>query len=122
MGPSSGRYAAAFAAGALAYLLVLYRFLSYAERNRLPGSTLLVFAGVCFVTGFFVTLGVTKSRYRLATCLLAGSCAAQVAIILLDWRQDPTNHNLLPFELAFLCLTASPAYFGAACSGVFRRS
>jgi len=117
-----GRYAAAFVGGALANLCVLFRFLTYHERNNLPPSTFLLFAGVCFLVGFGVTFGSAGSRFRIASCVLAGVCAAQMAVIVSDWQKDPTDHNLFPFELAYLCLAASPAYLGALSSRILAGS
>ncbi len=117
-----GRSAAAFAAGVLANLLVLFRFLTYTERNNQPASTFVIFAGVCFLSGFAITLGVSRSRLRIATWLIIGVCVAQMGVIWLDWQKDPTDHNLFPFEMIFLCVLASPAYLGAAASAAFRKS
>jgi hypothetical protein len=117
-----GRSAAAFAAGVLANLFVLFRFLTYSQRNNQPVSTFVIFAGVCFLAGFAVTVGVNRSRLRIATWLLIGVCVSQMGVIWLDWQKDPTDHNLFPFEMIYLCVLASPAYLGAAVSGVFRKS
>ena len=116
-----GRCAAAFAAGVLTNILVLFRFLTYTQRNHLPASTYIIFSGACFLAGFAVTLGVDRSSFRIATWLVAGVCAAQIGVIWLDCRDDPTNHNLFPFEMAYLCVLASPAYLGALASRVFRQ-
>ena len=51
------RYLIALGAGSVAYLLILYRFLSYSQRNLLPGGVYLTFATVALVIGFMVTLG-----------------------------------------------------------------
>jgi hypothetical protein len=117
-----GRSAAAFAAGVLANLLVLFRFLTYTQRNHQPVSTFVIFAGVCFLAGFAVTLGLSRVRFRVASWLLIGVCIAQMGVILLDWQKDPTDHNLFPFEMFYLCVLASPAYLGAFASSVLRRS
>ena len=44
-------------AGALAYLAILYRFLSYSERNRMHAGPFLLFAGAALVIGFLLALG-----------------------------------------------------------------
>jgi drug/metabolite transporter (DMT)-like permease len=107
------RIIVALVAGALAYLLILFRFLSYSERNKLSGDVYLTFAAVALVIGFAVTLGVTTRRYRTAGFVLLGVCLAHLLVIVADYQQDPTSHNLMPFEFAILCVVAAPAYVGA---------
>ncbi|HJR17560.1 MAG TPA: hypothetical protein VJ808_11955 [Gemmatimonadales bacterium] len=103
----------ALVAGSLAYMLILFRFMSYSERNKLPGDVYLTFAAVALVIGFAVTLGATTDRYRTAGFVLLGVCLAHLLVIVADYQQDPTSHNLMPFEFAILCAVATPAYAGA---------
>jgi drug/metabolite transporter (DMT)-like permease len=103
----------ALVAGSVAYLLILFRFLSYSERNKLSGDVYLTFAAVALVIGFAVTLGATAGRYRTAGFVLLGVCLAHLLVIIADYQQDPTSHNLMPFEFAILCVVAAPAYAGA---------
>jgi hypothetical protein len=114
----TARCAAAFGAGALANLSILYRFLTYTERNHLPASTFWLFAGTCFLIGFAVTFGAVSRPFRLAGWVPFGVCVAQMVVIWLDWQKDPTDHNLLPFELVFFWVLASPAYLGAVASRI----
>jgi len=108
------RYILALGTGSIAYLLILYRFLSYSQRNRLPGSVYETFAVVALVIGFIVTLGVTKRRYRTVGFVLLGICVTHLLVMIADYRQDPTSHNLGPIEFVVLCVYAAPAYAGAA--------
>ena len=112
------RSAVAFGAGALANICILYRFLTYTERNRLPAPTFLIFAGVCFLIGFAVTLGNVSRPFRLASWVPFGVCLAQMVVIWFDWQKDPTDHNLFPFEMIYLWVLASPAYLGAVASRI----
>jgi hypothetical protein len=107
------RYIVAFVAGSVAYALILFRFLSYSERNKLPGEVYLTFAGVALAIGFAVSLGATTGRYRTAGFVLLGVCVAHLLVIIADYQQDPTSHNLAPFEFVILCVVAAPAYVGA---------
>jgi O-antigen ligase len=104
----------AFVAGAVAYVLILFRFLSYSERNHLPGDVLLTFAGVALAIGFFVSLGATRGRYQAIGFVLLGVCIAHLLVIIADYQQNPTSHNLAPIEFVILCVCAAPAYAGAA--------
>jgi hypothetical protein len=103
----------ALVAGSLAYLLIMFRFLSYSERNKMSGDAYLTFAGVALAIGFAVSLGATTARYRAASFVLLGVCIAHLLVIIADYQQDPTSHNLAPFEFAILCVLAAPAYAGA---------
>ena len=110
---ASHRNIVAFVAGAVAYVLILFRFLSCSERNKLPGEVYLTFAAVVLLIGFVVTLGATTRRYRTAGFVLLGVCLAHGLVIVADYQQDPTSHNLMPFEFAILGAITAPAYAGA---------
>ena len=114
----STRYLTAVLAGAFANWLVLFRFLSYSERNNMPGSTWLIFALVCLLAGFTVTWGAKQPQVRICHFLIAGVWLAHAIVIQMDWLKDPTDHNLFPFEFVFLTIAASPAYLGAAMSRI----
>ncbi len=100
--------------GAIAYTATLWRFLSYTERNRLPITTYQTFALALFAIGFAVALGAGKSRYRTAACAILGAFLVHATVIALDWRLDPTDHNLFPFEFLILAFAATPVFLGAA--------
>jgi hypothetical protein len=107
--------------GAIAYTAVMYRFQTYQQRNNMPPATFETFAGVMFLPGFGVGLSSAQSQLRLATLLIAGVFAAHCCVVGLDWQQDPTNHNLLPFEFIYLGALGSPAYLGVLLSRNVRR-
>jgi hypothetical protein len=111
----------ALGAGALAYLCVLYRFLSYTERNHLSGDTLSLFATIMLVVGLVVTLGAAKRRIRVATAAFAGVCIAHLIVMIVDCSQDGTRHNLGPIEFVLLGFYALPIYIGAAAANVVDR-
>jgi hypothetical protein len=115
------RSAVALVFGALAYFVSLHRFLSYSQRNRLGAADYITFALLVFVVGFATTLNVRKSRYRIASWTIAGVWALHAFVIAMDLREDPTNHNLLPFEFIILGFVALPVYIGAALSSVASR-
>jgi hypothetical protein len=108
------RSATAFAVGAVVYLAILYRGLSYTERNHLSSTSYLVFAAVLLGMGFVLALGLDRGRYRIASWIIAGIWAGHMFVVSRDWRVDPTDHNLLPFEFIILAVVASPVYIGAA--------
>ena len=99
--------------GALAYFVVMYRFQTYHERNNMPGGTYLLFSAIMFLLGFLLGLFATRSPLRAAGSAIAGVFAAHAAIIAVDLQEDPTNHNLLPFEFIYFFVLASPALPGA---------
>src|SRR6476646_6541398 len=93
------RYIVALGAGSVAYVLILYRFLSYSQRNQLPGGVYLTFAAVALVIGFVMTVVATRGRYRTVAFVLFGICMAHFIVMIVDYRQDSTSHNLGPIEL-----------------------
>jgi hypothetical protein len=107
------RYLIALGAGSVAYLVILNRFLSYSQRNRLPGGVYLTFAVVALVVGFVVTLGAKKGRYRTVGFIILGICVTHLIVMIADYRQDRTSHNLGPLEFVALFIYAAPAYVGA---------
>jgi hypothetical protein len=111
----------ALTAGGIAYLATLFRFLSYADRNRLPFETYLIFAGLALAIGAVTTFGVQAARYRIATYVVFGTWAAHALVVAVDLRRDPTDHNLLPFEFIILGLCAAPALIGAAVAHAVQR-
>jgi len=115
------RTTAAVLAGALAYLAILYRFLSYTERNHMKSGTFVVFSAVMLIVGFLVSLGATGSRIKLASLVIVGVWVGLTIVILIDTSQDPTNHNLLPFEYVFMSVDACPVYIGAGIAAVADR-
>jgi hypothetical protein len=111
------RYIIAFGAGSVAYVLMIYRFLSYSQRN-LPGGGYLTFPEVALVIGFVITLGATSGRYRTVAFVLFGACVAHFIVMIMDYRQDSSSHNLGPIEFVVLCIAAAPAFVGAAIAQV----
>ena len=116
------RKLAAVAAGAFTYLAILYRFLSYSERNRMHAGPYLLFAGAILAIGFLLGLGAGKSRYKTAGFAVLGVLVGLTIVIAIDTSQDPTNHNLLPFEYIYMAVLGSPAYLGAAMAGLADRT
>ena len=97
----------------MAYAATLYQFLSYAERNNLSPTNYLALMLLALAIGYLATLGATNSRYRIVHCMLGGVFVAHMLVIAIDLHEDPTNHNLLPFEFVMLAIVASPGYVGA---------
>jgi hypothetical protein len=112
----------AFATGGIAYLATLFRGLSYSERNNLTFASYLVFALLLLAAGFGVAFGQPRPRFALASWAVAGVWAGHAWVINLDWRVDPTDHNLLPFEFVLLAIAASPAYLGVALARLYSRA
>jgi hypothetical protein len=107
------RKAGAALGGAEAYVATLYRFLSYSERNHMDGRNYLVFALATLFIGFVATLGTGRGRYGIAMWVPIGVFIAHSVVIAGDWRVDPSDHNLLPFEFIVLGICAAPAFIGA---------
>jgi len=63
--------------------------------------------------GFLLSLGLTRRRFWVPTCLLLTLFAANAILIVVDSLSGAVDHNLFPIEFLFIALLASPAYFGA---------
>jgi uncharacterized membrane protein len=115
------RFAMAVAAGAVVNLAVLYRFLSYTERNHTPTSTALVFVCLCFLAGFLISMLRGANTAKVGHGVVVGVLLAQILVIIADTRVDPTNHNLAPLELVIYAIGATPGYLGALAGAVMRK-
>lgn len=106
------------ALGAVLYGWSYHPWLPYAVRERSQeGSGLLVLMGGALAGGYLLGRGLGRYRYRVAMAFLATLFAANALVIALDWREDPTSHNLLPFEFIMLSFLGSPAFLGAMLAG-----
>ena len=114
---ASPRNLAAALAGTIIYTGTLFRFLPYADRNRLGADVFLLFAGLVLCAGFVAGLGAT-ARYRTAGWVILGVWVAHALVVAVDLRNDPTDHNLLPFEFIIFGVCALPVYIGAALAHV----
>ena len=54
--------------------------------------------------------------------MVLGAWAGLSIVIAIDTAEDPTNHNLLPFEYIYMGALACPAYLGAAIAGAVDRA
>jgi len=69
------------------------------------GNLFLVLGGIACAAGTGVLAYYTKQPFYKIYFFIAG--AHQLAFLLkvfIDGREDPTNHNLLPFEMIFLLI------------------
>ena len=106
-------YAVAAGLGAIAYALIVYRFQTYSQRNNTPDTTYELFALAMFACGFVLTMATRTTALRISGFLIAGVFAAHTVVIVMDTQQDPTNHNLAPFEYILFLVVSSPAFLGA---------
>ena len=112
------RYAGSAIVGAILFLIYFQPFLPYAERDQfspkwwpLPVTAL--------ISGFLLSLGVKYRRFWIPTCLLLTLFSAYSILIVADLVIGGVDHNLLPIELAFIAVLASPAYLGTALAAAF---
>ncbi|MEO8096275.1 MAG: hypothetical protein ABI811_01130 [Acidobacteriota bacterium] len=101
-----------FAVGAVLYMVIAYRFQTYQQRND-ASLDYLALAVAMLVAGLALALVAKQHFARVSTFLTLGVLAAHIVIIFVDTYEDPTNHNLFPFELIMFALISSPAYLGA---------
>ena len=121
MSLSGWKYVGAGGLGAASDAVYLWKFLPYGIRERYP-PVLPVWTLPCFLFAipWILTLARTRNRFRVPLATLLGFLMAHIALIVVDCWHDPTNHNLFPFELAFICLATAPAFMAAALNSLTR--
>lgn len=106
------------ALGVVLYAWSYHPWLPYGVRERSQtGAGLLVMMGGALAGGYLLARGLGRHRYRVAMAFLATLFAANALVIALDLREDPSSHNLLPFEFIILSFVGSPAFLGAMLAG-----
>ena len=108
------RLVGALVAGAALYCVAYHPWLPYSARERSMQGTdflLLVLGGIA--TGLACAWGSRRNRIPAAAAFLAGLWAANAIVIAADWRIDPTDHNLFPFEFVMLGFLALPVLAAA---------
>jgi uncharacterized membrane protein YphA (DoxX/SURF4 family) len=112
------RYLASAATGVALYCLSYHPWIPYAHRegSQSINGFLLAMAG-SFLAALLLSWNVRPHRYRIAAAMLAGMFVIHAAVISTDWKTDPTDHNLLPFEFIILGMLVSPAFLGSAIGG-----
>jgi hypothetical protein len=98
-------------------VVFIWRFQPYSQRELhhafLPLYALPILA---FLAGFVLTLGLQQNRRYVAISLVAAFCGANICLIVVDCWNDPTNHNLWPFEFVLIFALTAPAFLGARVS------
>ncbi len=116
------RCAVAVIVGVFFDAVYFWRFMPYSHRNAtqgwLPYYTLPILA---FTAGLALTIGLEKRRRLIPIALVGGFCAANAFLIIIDCWNDPTNHNLWPFEFLMIMVLTVPAFLGAGLSRIFER-
>lgn len=108
----SYRYAASAIVGAVLFLFYFQPFLPYSQRSQFS-SHWWPFPVSAMVCGFLLSLGSTRRRFWVPSCLLLTLFAANAILIVVDSVTGAVDHNLFPIEFLFIALLTSPAYFGA---------
>jgi len=120
MSSKEWRLAMAVMIGVMFDAVFFWRFQPYSSRGRdiLPGFMLPVLA---LVAGLLLTLGMEGRKRVVPLAMLGGFFAANACLIVADCWNDPTNHNLWPFEFAIIVVATSPAFLGAGVSALIER-
>jgi hypothetical protein len=106
------RYAASAIVGAVLFLFYFQPFLPYSQRSQFSLNWW-PFPVTALICGFLLSLGLTRRRFWVPTCLLLTLFAGNTILIVADSITSAVDHNLFPIELLFIALLTSPAYFGA---------
>jgi len=120
MSSKEWRLAMAVMIGVMFDAVFFWRFQPYSSRGHdiLPGFMLPVLA---LVAGLLLTLGMEGRKRVVPLAMLGGFFAANACLIVADCWNDPTNHNLWPFEFAIIVVATSPAFLGAGVSALIER-
>jgi hypothetical protein len=105
------RHVASAILGVVLFLLYFKPFLPYSQRGS---PNLWPFLIIVLISGFLLSLGLTRHRFWVPTCLLLTLFAGNFILVVVDSITDTFDrHNLLPFEFIFIAVLTLPAYFGA---------
>jgi hypothetical protein len=116
------RYAGAVFLGVVFEAVFLWRFQPYGIRERGPGLVPWYFLPVlALVAGLFLTLGFEGKKRWIPAAMLGSFFAANACLIVADCAEDPTNHNLWPFEFVLIAVATAPAFLGAGISHLVGR-
>jgi hypothetical protein len=122
MSSKEWRLAVAVVIGVLFDAVFYWRFQPYSTRNShhnvLPGFMLPVLA---FIAGLLLSLGMEGRKRMVPLALVGGFFAANACLIVADCWDDPTNHNLWPFEFVIIVAMTAPAWLGAGISVLIER-
>jgi len=116
------RYAIAVMVGVMLDAVFFWKFQPYSAREHghdlLPWYCLPVLA---FVAGLLLSIGIEGKKRWVPLAILGGFFGANACLIVADCATDPTNHNLWPFEFVMIAAASSPAFLGAAVSGLLKQ-
>lgn len=99
--------------GVVLFLIYFTPFLPYSQRVE-HSPNLRPFLIIVLIGGFLLSLGLAPRRFWIVpTCLLLTLVAGNAILIVGDTITGAVDHNLFPFEFAFITLMTIPAYFGA---------
>jgi len=115
------RYACAVFIGVMFDAVFFWKFRPYSSRgpDLLPWYFLPILA---FVAGLLLTIAVEGKKRWIPVAMLGGFCAANACLIVADCADDPTNHNLWPFEFIMIAVAMAPAFLGAGISVLIDRA
>jgi uncharacterized membrane protein YphA (DoxX/SURF4 family) len=117
------RCAVAVFIGVVFDAIFFWRFLPYSARNSHLGVLvpLYLLPLLAFVAGIVLTIGLENRRRLIPIALVGGFCAANACLIIVDCWNDPTNHNLWPFEFLMIMVLTVPAFLGAGLGRIYER-
>lgn len=93
-------------------MLYFHPFVPYSQRGQLSPHWW-PFPVTALISGFVLSLGLTRRRFWVPTCLLLTLFGGYAILIVVDSIVASVDHNLFPIELIGVALLTSPAYLGA---------
>ena len=110
----------AFLVGVTLHIEYFYRFLPYGRREQqLPGFW--IFEAAMFFARFVSSFRTRTRRLLLAPLPMIDFVTANAVLIVSECREDPTNHNLSPFEMLEMIVLSIPVFIGPGVASRFDR-
>jgi peptidoglycan/LPS O-acetylase OafA/YrhL len=116
------RLAAAVVTGVLFDAVFFWGFQPYSLREHNRIVPLYLLPVLAFAFGLLLTLHMEGRKRLVPLAMIGGFFVANMCLIVADCHDDPTNHNLWPFEFVMIAVMTSPAFLGAGVSLMIERS
>lgn len=115
------RCIAALVTGVFLHAMIFHPWLPYSIRERHVLSAWAM-ASMLLVAGLVLTFGLKERRGLVAASIVGGMWVANALLIAYDFSNDPTTHNLFPFEFIVIGFAIIPVAAGAFISHLANRA
>jgi hypothetical protein len=89
--------------------------------SRMTGRSAIAFCIIALASGLALLILSQESKFVIVISVIGSALAANTANIAYDLFQDPTSHNLFPFELVITTILSLTGAAVALLAGLIRR-